>query len=137
MASTADSRIMPVLRDRPPEPRARGLTMVVPAYNEAAALLRMHDRLVEIARRLAASRSLSCEVIYVDDGSRDGTLAVARGLPASGLDVQVISLSRNFGKEAALLAGLDHARRGAVLFIDGDGQHPPDLIETAGRPLAR
>jgi glycosyltransferase involved in cell wall biosynthesis len=120
---------MPVLRDRPPEPRARGLTMVVPAYNEAAALLRMHDRLVEIARRLAASRSLSCEVIYVDDGSHDGTLAVARGLPASGLDVQVISLSRNFGKEAALLAGLDHARRGAVLFIDGDGQHPPDLIE--------
>ena len=47
----------------------------------------------------------------------------------TALDVQVISLSRNFGKEAALLAGLDHARRGAVLFIDGDGQHPPDLIE--------
>ncbi len=46
------------------------------------------------------------------------------------LDVQVVSLSRNFGKEAALLAGLDHARRGAVLFIDGDGQHPPALIET-------
>ena len=46
------------------------------------------------------------------------------------LDVQVVSLSRNFGKEAALLAGLDHARLGAVLFIDGDGQHPPALIET-------
>jgi polyisoprenyl-phosphate glycosyltransferase len=69
-------------------------------------------------------------VIYVDDGSRDGTLAIARELPATGLDVQVISLSRNFGKEAALLAGLDHARRGAVLFIDGDGQHPTSLIET-------
>ena len=51
-------------------------------------------------------------------------------LPASALDVQVVSLSRNFGKEAALLAGLDHARLGAVLFIDGDGQHPPELIET-------
>jgi len=69
-------------------------------------------------------------VVYVDDGSRDGTLAVARELPATALDVQVISLSRNFGKEAALLAGLDHARRGAVLFIDGDGQHPTALIET-------
>src|SRR6202023_3755076 len=46
-----------------------------------------------------------------------------------GLDVQVVSLSRNFGKEAALMAGLDHARRGAVLFMDGDGQHPPDLVE--------
>ena len=44
--------------------------------------------------------------------------------------MQVVSLSRNFGKEAALLAGLDHARFGAVLFMDGDGQHPPTLVET-------
>ena len=56
--------------------------------------------------------------------------SIARALPAAALDVQVVSLSRNFGKEAALLAGLDHARRGAVLFMDGDGQHPPALIET-------
>jgi glycosyltransferase involved in cell wall biosynthesis len=54
---------------------------------------------------------------------------VAQGLPAAMLDVQLVSLSRNFGKEAALLAGLDHARFGAVLFMDGDGQHPPELIE--------
>ena len=57
------------------------------------------------------------------------TLSIARGLAADALDVQVVSLSRNFGKEAALMAGLDHARRGAVLFMDGDGQHPPDLVE--------
>jgi glycosyltransferase involved in cell wall biosynthesis len=70
-------------------------------------------------------------VIYIDDGSRDDTLGVARSLSASTLDVNVISLSRNFGKEAALMAGLDHARRGnAVLFMDGDGQHPPALAET-------
>ncbi len=50
-------------------------------------------------------------------------------LAADALDIQVVSLSRNFGKEAALMAGLDHARRGAVLFMDGDGQHPPDLVE--------
>ena len=49
---------------------------------------------------------------------------------ADPLDVQVVTLSRNFGKEAALLAGLDHARLGAVLFMDGDGQHPPGLIDT-------
>jgi glycosyltransferase involved in cell wall biosynthesis len=112
-----------------PDSRAQGLAIVVPVYNEAAGLARMHGRLVDIAQRLAAARSLSCEIVYIDDGSRDGTLAIARDLPATGVDVQVISLSRNFGKEAALLAGLDHARRGAVLFIDGDGQHPPDLIE--------
>ncbi|MGC1324314.1 MAG: glycosyltransferase, partial [Xanthobacteraceae bacterium] len=112
-----------------PDSRAQGLSIVVPVYNEAAGLARMHGRLVDIAQRLAAARSLSCEIVYIDDGSRDGTLAIARDLPAAGVDVQVISLSRNFGKEAALLAGLDHARRGAALFIDGDGQHPPDLIE--------
>jgi polyisoprenyl-phosphate glycosyltransferase len=121
---------MPLPRDRTgPDAAANGLSIVVPLYNEAAALARMHARLAEISRRLAATRGLSCEAVYVDDGSRDGTLAIARDLPATGLDVQVVSLSRNFGKEAALLAGLDHARRGAVLFIDGDGQHPPDLIE--------
>ncbi len=130
MAASADTRVRPIGHERSlAEPRAQGLSIVVPVYNEAAALARMHGRLVEIAQRLAAARALTCEILYVDDGSRDGTLAIARDLPASGVDVQVISLSRNFGKEAALLAGLDHARRGAVLFIDGDGQHPPDLIE--------
>src|ERR1700722_300123 len=109
---------------------AAGLSIVVPAYNEAASLARMHTRLTEVAQKLAATRALACEVIYVDDGSADDTLAIARGLPATALDVQGGSLSRNFGKEAALLAGLDHARLGAVLFIDGDGQHPPELIET-------
>ena len=58
-------------------------------------------------------------------------------LPAANLDVQVVSLSRNFGKEAALLAGLDHARLGAVLFMDGDGQHPPTLVEKLVELLAR
>ena len=109
---------------------ATGLSIVVPLHNEAASLARLHAELVEIARTLGARRSLACEVVYVDDGSHDDTLAIARALPASAVDVQVISLSRNFGKEAALLAGLDHARLGAVLFIDGDGQHPPALIET-------
>ncbi|HEY2530531.1 MAG TPA: glycosyltransferase family 2 protein [Xanthobacteraceae bacterium] len=115
------------------EAAASGLSIVVPAYNEAASLQHLHARLVEIARTLRQNRGLACEVIYVDDGSGDDTLAIARGLPATALDVQVLSLSRNFGKEAALLAGLDHARLGAVLFIDGDGQHPPDMIETLVR----
>jgi polyisoprenyl-phosphate glycosyltransferase len=109
---------------------ARGLSIVVPLHNEAASLARLHAQLVEVVQALAATRALSCEVVYVDDGSSDDTLAIARQLPAHALDVQVISLSRNFGKEAALLAGLDHARLGAVLFIDGDGQHPTALIET-------
>jgi glycosyltransferase involved in cell wall biosynthesis len=114
----------------PPRPRGRaGLSIVVPLFNEAVGLPPLHARIAEVAVRLKATRGLSVEVVYVDDGSRDATFEVARGLPADVLDVQVISLSRNFGKEAALLAGLDHARLGAVLFMDGDGQHPPTLVE--------
>jgi polyisoprenyl-phosphate glycosyltransferase len=109
---------------------AAGLSIVVPVYNEADGLAALHARLCGAARALSAERALACEIVYVDDGSRDASLAVARTLPADGVDVQVMSLSRNFGKEAALMAGLDHARRGAVLFMDGDGQHPPQLITT-------
>src|ERR1700748_3650154 len=108
---------------------AQGLSIVVPVYNEAAGLALLHQRLGELAGKLKKNYVLASEVVYVDDGSSDATLAIARGLAADALDVQVVSLSRNFGKEAALMAGLDHARRGAVLFMDGDGQHPPDLVE--------
>src|SRR5476649_1584978 len=108
---------------------AQGLSIVVPLYNEAAGLAFLHQRLSALAKSLRQRYGLACEVVYVDDGSADTTLAIARGLPADALDIQVISLSRNFGKEAALMAGLDHARLGAVLFMDGDGQHPPSLVD--------
>src|ERR1700694_1016513 len=108
---------------------AQGLSIVVPVYNEATGLAPLHGRLTDLAKALRQRYGLACEVVYVDDGSTDMTLAVARSLEADALDVQVVSLSRNFGKEAALMAGLDHARRGAVLFMDGDGQHPPNLVE--------
>ena len=108
---------------------AQGLSIVVPLYNEGAGLSSLHQRLCALARTLRNRYRLASEVIYVDDGSADATLAIARGLAPEALDIQVVSLSRNFGKEAALMAGLDHARRGAVLFMDGDGQHPPALVE--------
>src|SRR5258707_1324689 len=120
---------------------AQGLSIVVPLHNEAAGLAHLHERLDELARTLRQRYRLPCEAAYLHHGTApakpptppgppaDATLAIARGLAADALDVQVVSLSRNFGKEAALMAGLDHARRGAVLFMDGDGQHPPDLVE--------
>lgn len=109
---------------------AGGLSIVVPLFNEAPGLAALHAQLAECARTFAQQRGLKSEIVYVDDGSADTTRAIAEQLPAAGVDVQVVSLSRNFGKEAALLAGLDYARLAAVLFIDGDGQHPPALIET-------
>jgi glycosyltransferase involved in cell wall biosynthesis len=124
MASDPTTRAVNV-----PARSGAGLSIVVPLFNEEKNLATLHGNLVEVARRLQGARRLATEVVYVDDGSGDATLAHARALAADGLDVQVIALSRNFGKEAALLAGLDHARLGAVLFMDGDGQHPPELIE--------
>src|SRR2546428_7701501 len=112
---------------------AQGLSIVVPLYNEAAGLALLHERLIGLARSLKARYGLASEVVYVDDGSADTTLAIARGLAADALDVQVVSLSRNFGKEAALMAGLDPVRRGGVLFMDGDGQNPPGLV---GKPVS-
>ncbi|KAA5603159.1 glycosyltransferase family 2 protein [Blastochloris sulfoviridis] len=106
-----------------------GLSIVVPVYNEAANLPALHARLAALAAGFAAKRGLAVEIVYVDDGSRDASLAVLRGLPNDGVDLQVVSFSRNFGKEAALVAGLDHASKGAVLFMDADGQHPPDMVE--------
>ena len=111
-------------------PSAPTLSVVVPLFNEAEGLPGLHERIAEVARYLQSKRGLGVEVVYVDDGSSDDTADIAKSLPAIPLDIQVITLSRNFGKEAALLAGLDHARPGAVLFMDGDGQHPPDLIDT-------
>jgi glycosyltransferase involved in cell wall biosynthesis len=111
-------------------PSTPGLSVVVPLFNEAKGLAALHERIAEVSRHLKAKRGLNLEVVYVDDGSSDDTNAIAKSLPAMPLDIQLVTLSRNFGKEAALLAGLDHARLGAVLFIDGDGQHPTDLIDT-------
>ncbi|ODV12111.1 MAG: glycosyl transferase family 2 [Rubrivivax sp. SCN 70-15] len=100
------------------------ISCVVPAYNEAANLPRLLEVLTAQLRRLAAR----WEVIVVDDGSRDATAAaLAPWLREPG--VRYLRLSRNFGKEAALSAGLDHARGDVVVLLDADLQHPPAMIE--------
>jgi glycosyltransferase involved in cell wall biosynthesis len=101
------------------------LSIVVPAYNEEQVLPEFHQRLVASL----AGTDLSWEVLYVNDGSRDATLSVMLGLQAGDSRVAVLNLSRNFGKEIALTAGLDHARgREAVVVIDADLQDPPEHI---------
>ncbi len=100
------------------------LSVVVPAYNE-------RETLPEFHRRLSAALSgqdLLAEIVYVDDGSVDGTSDVLRGLREADGRVAVVSLSRNFGKEIALTAGLDYAGGDAVVVIDADLQDPPELI---------
>ena len=100
------------------------LSVVVPAYNEAEVLPAFHDRLAAVFAKLP----LAAEVVYVNDGSTDATLKIMESLRAADPRVAIVDLSRNFGKEIALSAGLDHARGDAVVVIDADLQDPPELI---------
>jgi len=100
------------------------LCIVVPAYNESESLQAFHSRLAAVLETL----DLDSEVLYVDDGSRDDTYAVMRLLGESDPRVATLKLSRNFGKELALTAGLDAADADAVVIIDADLQDPPELI---------
>mgnify|MGYP005810039739 CR=1 FL=1 len=99
-------------------------SVVVPAYNEAEVLPTLHARLSAVMEGLGES----WELVFVNDGSRDATLAVMQSLHRVDPHVSVVNLSRNFGKEIALTAGLDHARGEAVIVIDADLQDPPELI---------
>ena len=101
------------------------LTVVVAAFNEAESLPLLHPR---IAAALDSVPDLEGRVLYVDDGSRDTTWAALQGIAHKDARVGLLRLSRNFGKEAALTAGLDAIERGAALILDADGQDPPELI---------
>ena len=105
-------------------PARQTLTIVIAAFNEEASLPEMHRRLAAVLDGLDAQAS----VLYVDDGSRDGTWQVLQTLAADDPRVQLLRLARNFGKELALTAGLDHVDTDAALVIDADGQDPPELI---------
>ena len=101
---------------------AFSLSVVVPAFNEEATLPELHRRLTAVL----ATLTVDWEILYVNDGSRDRTLDIVNGFDDPR--VAVIDLSRNFGKEIAMTAGLDHARSDAVVVIDADLQDPPELI---------
>ena len=102
------------------------LTVVVPAYNESEGLRDFHARLVAVFDGIDVEAS----VLYVDDGSRDDTWAIMSALREGDPRVSTLRLSRNFGKELALTAGLDHVDADAAVVIDADLQDPPELIPT-------
>jgi glycosyltransferase involved in cell wall biosynthesis len=101
------------------------LSVVVPVYNEEAGLPELHRRLTEVLGGLSGAT----EVVYVDDGSTDGSVGLIRGwLVAGGPEVVLVKLSRNFGMEVAMSAGLDHARGQFVALMHADLQDPPELL---------
>jgi glycosyltransferase involved in cell wall biosynthesis len=100
------------------------VSIVVPAYNEDDVILEFNRRLSVVRQKL----SMRSEVIFVNDGSTDNTLELLRTLKAADPTIGIVDLSRNFGKEIALTAGLDYAHGDVVVVIDADLQHPPELI---------
>jgi len=100
------------------------LSVVVPVYNERDNLGPLLDRL----RPVLASLGQPYEIVFVDDGSSDGTADLVQQLSVAEPCLRLVRLSRNFGHQAALFAGLEHARGAAVVTMDGDLQHPPELI---------
>lgn len=101
------------------------LSVVIPVWNEAHNIAPMHTALASVRREVP---SYDFEVVFVDDGSRDGTWEHIALLAGKDASVQGIRFARNFGKEAAIEAGLARATGDAVIIMDGDLQHPPELI---------
>lgn len=105
-----------------PEPPL--LTVVIPFYNEASVLPVCHQRLCEVLDSLKTPN----EILYVDDGSSDDSWEIAKDFHSHKQHIGLIRLSRNFGKEAAMSAGLQHANGRGVIVLDADLQDPPELI---------
>ncbi len=100
------------------------ISVIVPCFDEAEGLSECHDRLTNVLSAL----DTWYEIVYVDDGSRDGTLSALQAIHASDPNVAVIELSRNFGHQTAVTAGLEMAKGQVVVIIDADLQDPPEVI---------
>lgn len=103
------------------------ISLIVPCYNEEAALPYFYDAFLSLAQDM---KEETFELLFIDDGSKDTTLSVLKETAAKDARVRYISFSRNFGKEAAILAGLREARGDYLCFMDADLQDPPALLPT-------
>lgn len=124
MTEARETRIDAAALEPRPQARPALLSVVCPAYNEEEGLAAFH----RAVRKAMDGAGQPFEVVFVNDGSTDGTLALMKALRARHPNTAIVDLSRNFGKEIALTAGLDAARGDAVVVIDADLQDPPDLI---------
>lgn len=100
------------------------VTIVIPVYNESGVIEQTHQHFAEVLDQLP----YDVTVIYVDDGSKDHTGTELKAIAERDERIQPLYLSRNFGHQAALTAGLDHAEGDVIISMDGDGQHPPEML---------
>lgn len=104
------------------------MTVIVPCYNEEAVLPYFWQEIRRVADNMSAANGLSFEILFVNDGSKDRTLQLLREFAAEDSRARYISFSRNFGKEAAIYAGLRHARGSYAVTMDADMQDPPSIL---------
>ena len=107
-----------------PNKRKSKIDLVIPVFDEAGVIERIHAQIRSVVDRLPHE----VRFLYVDDGSSDGTVASLRSIADADRRVEILQLSRNFGHQAALTAGIDHSTGDIVISMDGDGQHPPEMI---------
>ena len=100
------------------------VSVVLPVYNEIKTLDALNTRLIKVLE--AAGKEY--EIIYVNDGSSDGSLEKLNGFRSSNANIKIVSLSRNFGHQIALMAGLSYSRANCTVIMDADLQDPPELI---------
>ena len=105
--------------------KQKKISILIPAYNEEEVLRHLYERLVKLAGQ---TQDYEFEFLFVNDGSRDKTLEMIKEYAASDKRIAYVNLSRNFGKEIAMIAGLDHVTGDATVIIDADLQDPPELI---------
>lgn len=101
------------------------ITILIPSYNEEDVLLMLYERIIKI---INSQTNYNFEVLFINDGSTDKTLQIIKNLRANDSRICYLNLSRNFGKEIAMIAGLDYSKGDAVIIIDADLQDPPELI---------
>ncbi|HEY3144876.1 MAG TPA: glycosyltransferase family 2 protein, partial [Dongiaceae bacterium] len=113
-----------MIADRPDGAGTDFISIVAPAYNEADGLTEFVHRIDAVMREHA----IDYEIVFINDGSTDHTLLVMQSLQAVNPSITIVNLSRNFGKETAMTAGIAHALGDAIVIIDTDLQDPPELI---------
>jgi glycosyltransferase involved in cell wall biosynthesis len=122
--SHADAGVAAPLTSPQPLPALPDLSIVIPIYDEEDNIPSLYARLIAVL----AEMGLRYEIVFVDDGSQDGSLELMRGLAAGDTHVVLVELARNFGQQVAITAGLDYAGGSAVITMDADLQDPPEVL---------
>ena len=105
------------------------ISVIIPCFNESTVLKNTFLEIKKVLKEIKKDKFYDYEILFIDDGSTDQTLKIIIDIAEKNQEVKYISFSRNFGKESAMIAGFEHVSGDAVVIMDADLQHPPNLIK--------